>query len=168
MYFPSPDPSYNIYYFVSPQSRYQVSNPYLRSPSYENSYQSDSLQLYHGTSADNLPSILRNGLQPSRDGQLGSGVYLAREEKADNFARDSIARGKGQSGGVVLKCEVDPGRAKYVSHASRAGNWQHENYDAVRCDETYSSTKMEWCVSDPRSVKVKAYRFHGSDQWYKV
>ena len=62
---------------------------------------------------------------------------MAREEKAERFARDAYNRGKG-SGAIVLQCKFTYKRVKHVAHSGEAGNWASE-YDAVRCDLTESN-----------------------------
>ena len=65
-----------------------------------------STDFYHGTSQENCRSIARSGFSASSSGFLGSGVYLAEEGKAENFARDATTRGKGM-GAYVIRCKVD-------------------------------------------------------------
>jgi hypothetical protein len=50
--------------------------------------------LYHGTTRDNARLIREHGFRASRDGQLGEGIYLAREKKALGFARNARIREK--------------------------------------------------------------------------
>ena len=57
-------------------------------------------KLWHGTSWKKAQLILQNGFIPSDDGQLGEGVYLARNDKALRFARDHRRKG-GAEGGLV-------------------------------------------------------------------
>jgi len=116
------------------------------------------LKMYHGTSHSNLESILKCGLRCSTEGQLGRGVYLCYEEKAQNFARDAQQRGKG-SGAVVLKCILRVRNIKKVNHSGQAGNWRTEGYDAVQCEKTPLSTKMEICVANSYKVQVIAWRY---------
>ena len=45
-------------------------------------------KFFHGTSWEGAQQIQREGFRPSADGCLGPGVYVARREKAERFARD--------------------------------------------------------------------------------
>ena len=80
------------------------------------------LKLYHGTSNENAISILQEGFAVSDTGQLGIGVYLAREDKAERFAVDSGLRGHGTSG-TVLQCQFAFSYPKYVNTPAQAGDW---------------------------------------------
>ncbi len=145
-----PRSSYRSTSSVSYGSSYQSSN---------NSYNSSvTVEQYHGTSVSAAQSILSSGFQQSSSGQLGRGVYLAREDKAERFARD-----RGGSGGVVLRCQFTASNPKYVSNSSRAGNWAAEGHDAVRADDTAMSTNMEWCCQC--HVTVLAWRYVHSSTW---
>ena len=95
------------------------------------------------------------------------GVYLAREDKAERFAKDASNRGKGY-GAIVIRCQFSYSNAKFVTHSSSAGNWQSEGHDAVRCDDTQLSTNMEWCVSSSSKVKAIAWRDASSSYWTNV
>lgn len=53
------------------------------------------MMLYHGTSITASRKIFEEGFKISTNGQLGAGVYLAREEKAQRFALVTKRRKKG-------------------------------------------------------------------------
>ena len=110
------------------------------------------LKLFHGTSWETAKAILRDGFIESEDGLLGPGVYVAREDKARNFAMDRM-RHRGQEGGLVSVL-VTVRRAKFVRQND--SNWQSEGYDACRADETTFSNSMEWCVKDRSQLEVIA------------
>ena len=41
---------------------------------------------------------------------------------------------------------------KFVSGNDKG--WQAEGYDACRAESTSASTHMEWCIKDPKQIKV--------------
>jgi hypothetical protein len=49
----------------------------------KNKEKSERLLLHHGTSLLNAEKIIASGFCASESGQLGAGVYLAREDKAE-------------------------------------------------------------------------------------
>ena len=60
-------------------------------------------KFFHGTTWPKAKEILRNGFIPSAGGCLGTGIYVAREEKALRFAHQRAAE-TGQGGGLVEVC----------------------------------------------------------------
>jgi len=126
-----------------------------------------TLLFYHGTARSNLLSIKATGLRVSPNGQMGSGVYVAQEDKAANFARDASKRGKGD-GCVVLKCIITFKNAKFVRHSDNAGNWRECGHDAVRCEITHVSARMEWCLARSDQVRVIAYRELNGGTWVSM
>ena len=60
-------------------------------------------KFFHGTTWPKAKEILRNGFIPSAGGCLGTGIYVAREEKAMRFAHQRAAE-TGQGGGLVEVC----------------------------------------------------------------
>lgn len=111
------------------------------------------LKFYHGTSWESAQHIMMEGFEPSDDGQLGRGVYVARQDKAARFARDAARHG-GAAGGLV-EVIVSFSFPKFVSKASDAGEWQLDGFDACRADCTAASEHMEWCIKDASQVKVE-------------
>jgi hypothetical protein len=57
-------------------------------------------RFFHGTSWETAQQILREGFKPSQDGCLGLGIYVARRDKAEKFAKQFTRHG-GKVGGVV-------------------------------------------------------------------
>jgi hypothetical protein len=110
--------------------------------------------MYHGTSVDNAKAILKEGFRPSTGGELGAGIYMAREDKAAGYAERASGRSHNS---VVFKCQFTPHAPKYVEKYSQVGDWRKEGHDAIRTYETGRSGKMEWCVSCP--VTILAWRF---------
>ena len=106
--------------------------------------------MYHGTSWKNACDIERDGFEPSEDGMLGPGVYVARYEKAHKFAC-AFERHGGQTGGMI-EVLIRFRYPKYVSYND--DDWQADGYDACRTDETSASTNMEWCVASPSQARV--------------
>lgn len=134
------------------------------------------LVLYHGTSVSAAETILRTGgrLLPttqSGSAMLGSGVYLARWDKAVSFAQhnaDNVTRGEG---GAVLRCLVWPsghtveldskwvcacGCSKaFVDHLGLAGG---KDADVIKVPDDcgHATKRAEWCVRDPSRLFVRA------------
>ena len=80
-------------------------------------------------------------------------MYLAREDKAERFARN-FARHGGLGGAALVECLVRIQRPKYVSFNDDLGTWRDEGYDACRADHTSASRNMEWCISSPEQIDV--------------
>lgn len=82
--------------------------------------------LYHGTSRENGASIARSGrLNPSQDGCLGAGVYLAKYRKAKGFAETSGPRDRGKgTPGAIIQVSVDLGQCLEAKTAADASGWQ--------------------------------------------
>jgi hypothetical protein len=112
--------------------------------------------LFHGTSKTNTESILRCGyIQESTSGQLGPGVYCAHFEKALNFARDAMKRGKGDSCGV-LKLQIRDCKIAKFQHSEELFDWR-DQYGGAYASKTYSSTKPEW-VFHKMNVMIVGYK----------
>jgi hypothetical protein len=92
--------------------------------------------MYHGTSWERACEIESGGFQISDGGRLGAGVYVARYEKARQFAL-AFDRHKGETGGM-LEVIISFRYPKYVSFED--DEWQSQGYDACRADETAKST----------------------------
>ena len=92
--------------------------------------------MYHGTSWERACEIESGGFQISDGGRLGAGVYVARYEKARQFAL-AFDRHKGETGGM-LEVVISFLYPKYVSFED--DEWQSQGYDACRADETAKST----------------------------
>lgn len=108
------------------------------------------LKLFHGTSWTNAQKIQREGFIESSGGLLGSGIYVARQDKATRFAQDNERHG-GSAGGLV-EVLVTIRNPKYVR--SNNTSWRSEGHDACRADETTASTNMEWVIKHRSQVKV--------------
>ena len=108
------------------------------------------LVFYHGTSWSNANEIMRNGFTPSSSGLLGSGIYVAREDKARRFAQNKSRHGGEE--GALIKVKITFSNPKYVE--SNDTSWQSQGYDACRASSTSASTNMEWCVKDASQVEV--------------
>ena len=117
------------------------------------------LKLFHGTSVRIAERIYMTGFEASTAGALGPGVYLARKDKAERFARD-FGRHGGEGGGAIVEVIAHIYRPKYVSQDDLHGQWRAEGFDAVRTDKTSFSINMEWCIADPRNVDIV--------RWYEV
>ena len=107
-------------------------------------------KFYHGTSWERAEQINRTGFRASADGCLGPGVYVARRDKAERFAKDTARHGKCIGGMVEVLVTV---RApKFVDYNDV--NWLSEGYDACRAENTSASTNMEWCIGSASQVQV--------------
>ena len=109
--------------------------------------------MYHGTSSERAISIQQNGFRCSESGHLGSGVYFACSSKARNFAADAMKRGHGNGEGAVLQCLVNVNFCHF-SHDGECTDWS-PSFDAAYAPCTPSSTRPEWCISNPQNVTVE-------------
>ena len=106
------------------------------------------MKMYHGTTAANAQSIMRNGFNPSSTGMLGQGVYLSADiDKAKNY------------GSSILTVDVKLGKTKKIdsqSHPLRT-SWNSHGYDSAwvpaNCGMV-SSGLTETCVFDPDRIRV--------------
>ena len=119
--------------------------------------QQQTTKLYHGTSWENAQKILRDGFEPSERGSLGRGVYLApNREKAVRYARNE--KWHGSSRGAVLEVTVrlPPNKVKHVVRDDKS--WAREGYEACRAQRTRVSHQPEYCVADPKKVRVASVK----------
>lgn len=124
--------------------------------------------LYHGTSADTAALVSESGLVASTcPGMLGTGIYLAKWDKAASFAvRDAgnITRG---DKGVVIRCVVFLGTTcvmtrdmvctcgcggPFVDHCTHYGKGTQTTY--VPDNSLPATRRAEWCVRDPAAILV--------------
>jgi hypothetical protein len=121
-----------------------------------------SFRLYHGTSIDFAKLILRDRLRAgSRPGQLGRGVYAAREDKAEGFSKSYNSN---QRGGVVFRVIITLQNPLYKAHSRDVGDWQAKGHDGVRVEDTTCSQKMEWCVRE-ESMEIEKWRYTDENTW---
>lgn len=122
---------------------------------------------YHGTSWENAQQISREGrLHPSKDGQLGAGVYVGKKEKARGYAEN--ANRHGGTDGALFKCEVTVDNPKFVRGTVTSD--QYKSHDGVRSDFTDMSRKPEWVIRNASNVKlldVERVPTHKSRTWHK-
>ena len=103
---------------------------------------------------------------------LGFGVYFATKEKAMEFAAKRAEKAEnGDPRGGLLRCEVDLGHCKAISpsqpqkcpcgcgklHVDHLGAWYGwHGFDSVFVPDNCQpiATLREWCVADPRRIKV--------------
>jgi hypothetical protein len=111
-------------------------------------------KFFHGTSWDKARQIEKHGFVASTEGCLGPGIYVARYEKADRFAKE-FTRHKGCVGGLVEVLLTDK-NPKFVdtNHGWNDVSWRDEGFDACRAESTTASTSMEWCIADSSQVRV--------------
>lgn len=122
---------------------------------------------YHGTSWENAREICREQrFHPSKDGQLGAGVYVGRKDKALGYAQKADRHGG--TDGVLLKCEVTVDNPKFLKGTATTGD--HKGHDAIRSDFTNLSRKPEWVIrnaSNVRPVGVERVPTTKSRTWHK-
>lgn len=126
-----------------------------RQPSTVSTTPAEIYRFYHGTSWDAAEKILREGFQPSAEGCLGPGIYVARREKAERFARDEDKR-HGEAVGGLVEVLVTVRNPKFVevNEGWNDASWQATGHDACRAESTTASTNMEWCIKDKSQVQV--------------
>ena len=124
--------------------------------------------LYHGTAAGTAALVAESGLVASTcPGMLGTGIYLAKWDKAASFAvRDAgnITRG---DKGVVIRCVVFLGTTcvmtrdmvctcgcggAFVDHGTHYGKGTQTTY--VPDNSLPATRRAEWCVRDPAAILV--------------
>jgi len=114
----------------------------------------ETVEGYHGTTAENAVQILKFGFQPSATGMLGRGIYWSDDvRKARPYVRDKS--------GTVLQMQIRTGRTKTVDrrdHPSRL-QWNQDGYDSAwvpaHCGMVPSGLS-ENCTYDPARIKVTA------------
>uniref|UniRef100_A0A8C4XC58 Grass carp reovirus (GCRV)-induced gene 2p n=1 Tax=Erpetoichthys calabaricus TaxID=27687 RepID=A0A8C4XC58_ERPCA len=113
--------------------------------------------MYHGASVNNARSIIRNGFNQSRDGMLGPGVYISRDQKkADRYPINNPPTDR-----VSLKLKVDVGKVKKIDTDNNAmqKTWHSNGYDTAwvppNCGmKAVPSGLEEDCVWDPKRIEV--------------
>ena len=112
-----------------------------------------AIRLFHGTSLQKARNIERWGFAPSERGSLGRGVYLAPDrEKALKFARSANWHGSCDGALIEVTVRIDPTKVKHAKHDDRT--WQEQGYDACRARRTSKSSRPEWCLRNPKKIKV--------------
>ena len=115
--------------------------------------QQQTTKLYHGTSWENAQKILRDGFEPSERGSLGRGVYLApNREKAERYARNENWHGSSRGAVLEVTVRLPPNKVKHVDRDDKS--WAREGYEACRAQRTRVSHQPEYCVADPKKVRV--------------
>jgi hypothetical protein len=132
------------------------------------------LVLYHGTSDTAAAGIVRDGLKVSPESGVamaGPGVYLARWDKASDFARRDADGNLRPVPGVVLRVvlAMPPGALytlqatdicscacarPYVDHGGRCPGAAGAVVVAVPDGAVGATRRAEWCVRDPRYLAV--------------
>lgn len=120
------------------------------------------LVLYHGTSWKCGREIQASGFKASSEGELGAGVYFAKEGTAKRYALASEARGKG-FGAMVLVVRVHPKTMFTATSASEMKAW--DAYDGCHCPrmfatDTRTKNKLtagaEWCFKESTPMTIIA------------
>jgi hypothetical protein len=135
---------------------------------------SPPLVLYHGTSAAAAADIVRGGLRVSPESaaaMAGPGVYLARWDKASDFALRDADGNLRAVPGVVLRVVLaaPPGALytmqatdicscacarPYVDHGGRCPGAAGAVVVAIPDGAVGATRRAEWCVRDPRHLAV--------------
>ncbi|XP_066463060.1 uncharacterized protein [Eleutherodactylus coqui] len=105
--------------------------------------------MYHGTTCTAAAEIIKNGFMQSKDGMLGSGVYVSRDiNKAQRYPLLD------KTNQVVLKLRVNVGRVKKIEYQNHPmqKTWHDNGYDTAWVPAF--CTMEEDCVWDPRRIKV--------------
>ncbi|CAN2391842.1 Grass carp reovirus (GCRV)-induced gene, partial [Pristimantis euphronides] len=110
--------------------------------------------MYHGTTYPAAVEIIKNGFLQSKDGMLGRGVYISRDEnKALRYPLDN------KNDQVILKLRVNVGKVKKIDYQNHPlqKTWHEKGYDTAWVPEFCGMVKSqleEDCVWDPRRIKV--------------
>ena len=96
---------------------------------------------------------MRDGFEPSERGSLGRGVYLApNREKAVRYARNENWHGSSRGAVLEVTVRLPPNKVKHVDRDDKS--WAREGYEACRAQRTRVSHQPEYCVADPKKVRV--------------
>ena len=110
-----------------------------------NGLQHNVYVMYHATKRHNVPSILRDGFNPSTAGMLGPGLYLSRDiDKTRSY------------GDVCFKVLVYTGKTRMMDSADNSGSWR-ATYDSAYLppnNRVVKSRKEETCVKSVNQVTV--------------
>ncbi|CDW80431.1 gig2-like protein [Stylonychia lemnae] len=94
------------------------------------------ITLFHGTKISKVNSILKNGLKPSAKGRIGSGIYFAEAQIAEQ-----VSRHRGQGTGVaIFQCRVN---IQYCTKST------HPPWQGVT-----SSSFEEWLLTDTNKYRI--------------
>lgn len=113
--------------------------------------------MYHGTNVQAARHIIQHGFRQSRDGMLGPGVYVSRnQKKAERYPLNSHVTDR-----VVLKLSVDCGKVKRIDKDNHPmqKTWHSNGYDTAwvppKCGmKAVPSGLEEDCVWDPKRIEV--------------
>ena len=86
------------------------------------------MTLFHGTHANNVQKILRDGLNESQDGNLGKGVYFV----YDYEIAKAIAQ-KQNRAWAVIEARVDLGRCKSLYQDSSDDTKDAGEMSTIQC-----------------------------------
>ncbi|KAJ8388306.1 hypothetical protein AAFF_G00134600 [Aldrovandia affinis] len=113
--------------------------------------------MYHGTKVQVARDVIKQGFHQSRDGMLGPGVYISRnQKKAERYPLNSPVTDR-----VVLKLRVDTGKIKRIDRDNHPmqKTWHSQGYDTAwvppKCGmQAVPSGLEEDCVWDPNRIEV--------------
>uniref|UniRef100_A0A8C5N0A7 PARP catalytic domain-containing protein n=1 Tax=Leptobrachium leishanense TaxID=445787 RepID=A0A8C5N0A7_9ANUR len=112
--------------------------------------------MYHGTTLDAAEQIIAHGFTPSKDGMLGKGVYVSRDEdKAASYPREKKERHRQ----VILELRVNVGKVKKIDERGHPlqKTWHKHSYDTAWVPPgcgMVPSDREEDCVWDPNRIQV--------------
>ena len=107
--------------------------------------------MFHGTSRENWRSIEQGGFTPSREGGLGAGVYVTRnEQKAAWYS------GKHFTNGVIIKLKVALGRYVEINKQGHPlqMTWMKHGYDSAFAPAGAIGVREENCIADPSRIEI--------------
>ena len=106
------------------------------------------VRLYHGTVHRHAANLDKIGLQPSSQGRLGPGIYLAQKDVAT-----AVATSQNKDKSIyMVEVEVDVGNMKYQGEQDDwAGKWNGEGYDSCHgihwpWEGVSERSFPEWCI----------------------
>eukprot|EP01052_Picozoa_sp_SAG31_P022361 SAG31_NODE_1775_length_7303_cov_2.409356_8_plen_306_part_00 len=114
----------------------------------------ETYMFYHGTAWETAERILREGFKASTEGCLGPGIYVARREKAERFAKDHSRHSQAVGGLVEVLVTVKNPKFVEVNADWNDASWRAAGHDACRAEFTTASTNMEWCIRDSSQIQV--------------
>eukprot|EP00041_Stephanoeca_diplocostata_P009909 m.156654 g.156654 ORF g.156654 m.156654 type:complete len:380 (-) comp17946_c0_seq1:812-1951(-) len=135
--------------------------------------------MYHGTSTSAWEGIKRDGFKRAgckENSQLGRGVYLSYNiNKTNRYRHSSLCRRNNLfnsyncacDGGVVIQCTVDIGKQYTLDDKSNPmrKTWQDHGYDSAYAAAGVIGKRPEFCISDPRRIKIVGLACAGHEGW---
>lgn len=136
------------------------------------------IKMFHGTSSEAWNGIQQVGFARAGDNDsgLGRGVYLSFNINKTNYYRHRSSGCNNSNeyecdcdGGVVIRCYVDVGRQYTVQDVNdpMRTSWQDHGFDSAFAAAGVIGKRPEFCISDPRRVRIDGLECSGNDGWMK-